>query len=443
MSGAARPALREGLLERARGGGSRRSALLVFTVLFCVYALGAGLPSRAGSDLRPSEAHILLTAESLVSGGDFELTDEYRERAWSDFYDGTLTSNALVIDSRLTEVQGLGFPALVAPAYALGGKIAVQLFLAAIAALGFALAASLGRRLVPDPWTTGAALAVGLSPPAVIAATTITPAATCATLIAGAAVLALRVRDKPRGRPAAGCALLLALVPWIGPPAIPVAAIVAAALFRWLRRRRRAWTGLVAIEIVFVSVLVWVTFNRNLFGGYTPYSASPLPDAPTGASDAADIVDRLPRIVGALVDPQVGVLLYAPVLILAGVTLWSLWQRHRERLPRAFPDEVGVEVAAGFLAAICAAAALTAVVLMPSLDGRFPGEPLVVALPCAAGLCAWALRRHPRAGLALALVGVALSAWTLAGARFDGGAALSPVDGAVPWSVLRESDGLR
>ncbi len=232
-------------------------------------------------------------------------------------------------------------------------------------------------------------------------------------------------------------------MPWIGPPAIPAAVIVAAALFRWLRRRRRAWTGLVAIEIVFVSLLVWVTVNRNVFGGYTPYSASTLPDAPTGASDAGDYLERLPRAIGVLVDPQVGVLLYAPLLALAGVALWSLWRRHRERLPQAFPDEVGVEVAAGFLAAICAVTALTAIVLTPSLDGRFPGEPLVVALPCAAALCAWALRRHPRAGLTLALAGVALSAWMLTGARLDDGAALSPVDGAVPWSVLGEGDALR
>ncbi len=442
-AGARRPALRPGLLDRARHSGARRSALLVFAVLFVVYAAGVGMSSRAGSDLRPSEAHVLLSAESLISGGDFELSDEYVERAWSDFYDGPLVSNALATDGRLTEVQGLGFPALLAPAYALGGRIAVELMLAAIAAIGFALAASLGRRLVPDPWATGAALAVGLSPPAVIAATSITPAATCATLIAGAAVLALRVRDEPRGKAAAGCAALLALLPWIGPPAIPAGAIVAAALLRWLRRRRRAWTGLVAIEIVFVSLLVWVTVNRNLFGGYTPYSASTLPDAPTGAADVGDYLERWPRLFGVLIDPQIGVLLYVPLLALAGVTLRSLWRRHHERLPQAFPDEVGVEVAAGFLATICAAAALTAVVLTPSLAGRFPGEPLVIALPCAAALCAWALRRHPRAGLALALIGVALSAWTLVGVRLDDNAALSPVDGAVPWSVMGEGDALR
>lgn len=442
QDGATAPALAPRLLDRVHDR-PRRSGLLVFFLLFVVYALGAGTHARPGADLRPSEAHVLLTAESIVSNGDVELSDEYRARAWRDFYDGPLTTNALAVDGRLTEMQGIVFPALVTPAYALGGPVAVQLFLAAIAALGFALAAALGRRLVPDPWATGAALAVGLSPPAVVAATTIAPAATCATLIAGAAGLALRVRDEPLGGPAAGCAALLALVPWISPPAIPAAAVVTAALVRWLGRRRRAWTGLVAIEIVFVSLLVWVTVSRNLFGGLTPYSASTLPDAPTGLADAGDVLDRLPRAAGVLVDPQVGVLIYAPVLVFAGVTLWSLARQYRERLSRAFPGEVDVEIAALLLAAICAATVLTAIVLLPSLAGRAPGEPLVVALPCAAALCAWALRRHPRAGLALALVGIALSLWMLVGVRLDDGAGLSPVDGAVPWSALGDEGALR
>ena len=35
---------------------------------------------------------MLLTAESLVSDGDFELSDEYREQSWTDFYDGALVA---------------------------------------------------------------------------------------------------------------------------------------------------------------------------------------------------------------------------------------------------------------------------------------------------------------------------------------------------------------
>ena len=430
------PPLELGRLERVRRRGARRSSLLVFGVLLVVYAAGLGLHARPGSDLRPSEAHVLLTTESIVSGGDVELTDEYRRAAWRSFYPGTLRPTALAVNGRLIEPQGLVFPLLLAPAYALGGRIGAELLLAAIAAAGFAAAAALGRRLVPDPWATGAALAVGLSPPAVLAATTISPAATCACLVAGAAVLALRVRDEPRGGPAAGCAALLALVPWIGPAAILPAAVVAAALFRWLRRRRRAWTGIAAIEIVLLSVVVYVTVNGRLFGGLTPYAAATGRHPPTGIGSFADALARWPRLLGVWADPRYGVLVFAPFVGLAFVSLWRLWRSRRERLARAFPGETDVEVAAGFLAAICMAAVLTAVVLYPTLHGLSPGEALVVALPCAAALCAWSLRRWPRVGTALALVGVVLSVWLLAAPRIGARAAVSPPAGPVPWSVL-------
>ena len=436
MAAAARPELAQARLARAMRHEGRRSSLLVFAVLLVVYAAGVGLPSTPGRDLRPSEARVLLTTESIVSDGGFDVSDEYRTRAWRDFYEGTLTPTSDVLNGRLLDTQGAAFPALLAPAYAIGGRIGVELFLAALAALGFTAAAALGRRLVPDPWATGAALAVGLSPPAVLAATTISPAMTCATLIAFAAVLALRVRDDSHGGPAVACALLLAPVIWLYPLAAAPAAVVAAALFRWLRRRRRAWTGIAAIEIILISLIVFVSLNGRLYGGWTPYSARSDPGPPTGIDGVGDVVERLPRLATLWVDPALGLLVYAPFLGLGFASVWLLWQSRRDRLSRAFPAAVDVEVAAGFLAAICAAALLAAVILVPSLAGRVPAEPLVVALPCAAGLCAWALRRWPRIGTGLAVVGVVLTCWMLVAARVDGDGAVSPPRGAVPWAQL-------
>ncbi len=439
MSATVPPALPElapARLARALRHEGRRSSALVFFVLLAVYAAGLGLASAPGSDLRPSEARVLLTSESLVSGTGFDVAGEYRTRAWEDFYDGELAPNADIVNGRLLDPQGMAFPALVAPAYALGGRIAVQLFLAAIAAAGFAVAAALGRRLVPDPWATGSALAVGLSPPAVLAATTISPAMSCATLIAGAALLALRIRDDPHGGPPVACALLLAPVVWLYPLAALPGAVVAVALFRWLRRRRRAWTGIAAIEIVLISVIVYLSVNGRLYGGLTPYSAEPGPGPPTGIDGGGDIVDRLPRLATLWGDPGFGLLLYAPFLALGFASLWLLWRSRRDRLARAFPGETDVEVAAGFLGAICAAAALGAIVLLPSLGSRVPGEAVAVALPCAAGLCAWALRRWVRVGIVLALIGIVLSGWMLVAARADSRGAVSPPSGAVPWAVV-------
>ena len=78
---------------------------------------------------------------------------------------------------RLVEPHGLGFPLLLAPAYALGGPTLVELLLAAVAALAFVLGAALARRVVPDPWATWAALLAGLSPPALAHATAVTAGA--------------------------------------------------------------------------------------------------------------------------------------------------------------------------------------------------------------------------------------------------------------------------
>src|SRR3954452_11181484 len=121
----------------------------MWLVLFAVYAAAAGLPARPGNDLSESEAQTLLVAESVVSDGDLDLRDDYGARSWRGFYPGDLVPRAGPRNGRLFDPIGNAFPLLIAPAYAAGGPLAVQLFLAAVAAIGFVLAAALGRRLVP------------------------------------------------------------------------------------------------------------------------------------------------------------------------------------------------------------------------------------------------------------------------------------------------------
>ena len=176
-----------------------RRAIVLWLLVAAVFAAGAGLPATPGRDLSEPEAQTLLVAESIVSDRDLDLRDEYGSREWRSFYDGSLTPRAGPRGTgSVLDPAGIAFPMLIAPAYALGGTIAVELFLAALAAIGFVLAAALARRLVPDPWATGAALVAALSPPAVMAATTIAPDAVAGTALAGAALLALRLRDARR-----------------------------------------------------------------------------------------------------------------------------------------------------------------------------------------------------------------------------------------------------
>src|SRR2546430_15292600 len=124
-----------------------------------------GLDATPGERFAAREAHVLLTADSIVSDGFVDLRDEYAQRAWRPFSRSPLHPTADRVDGRLVEPQGIGFPLLVAPAYALGGPKLVELWLAALLALAFVLGAALARRLVPEPWAPAATLVVGLPPP--------------------------------------------------------------------------------------------------------------------------------------------------------------------------------------------------------------------------------------------------------------------------------------
>jgi hypothetical protein len=403
-----------------------RSALALGALLFAVYAATLATHATDDSRLSAAGAHVLLTTKSLVDDHDLDLADQYRQHAWRGFYRHPLRPTALPDRAgRIFEPQGIGLPLLLAPAFAAGGATAARLWLAVLAAGAFVCAAALARRLVPDPWATAAALVVGLSPPAVAAATAVRPEMPIAAALAAAAVLALRIRDRPDAAPAFWAALLVAAVPWLGLSGVLPAAIAALALARWMRRRRRGLSGFVALEVVLTSAVVYITVDDRLYGGLTPYAARRAGGPATGVHDASDVLGRVPRI---------GVLIYdlvrwAPFCALALAGLWLLWRSRRTRLAAAVSEQVHVEVVAAFASLALVAQLLGAAFLAPRVHGPwFPTRLLVPALPFAAALCALGLRRFPRAGAALAVATVGLTAWLLT-ATLGGGATLAPPRG--------------
>ena len=293
-------------------------ALALWAVLFAAYAATLGVDAVGRSDYGGDEPRYLLVAESMVSDRDIDLTDEFASRAYADFHDGPLERQGRVILGRSMEPQGIGFALLIAPAYALGGATAVELFLAAITALGFVLAAAIGRRMVPEPWASGAALLVGLSPLALAHATAVYPEAAAGTALAGAALCALRVREHPAFGSAVVGAALLAALPWLGPKYLLPAAPIAFALVRWTARRGRRTAALAAAEIMVASVVVYATINDRLFGGLTPYAASASGDRRRRGLGLG--ARRAPAAAGRAVDrPRRRAAALAPVLVLSRV----------------------------------------------------------------------------------------------------------------------------
>jgi hypothetical protein len=399
----------------------RRTAAL-WLLLFGVYAATLGLHAFGASEYGGDEPHYLLAAESLVRDGDVDVLDEFAARDYADFYPYDLGRHGQETEGRLNEPHGLGLPLLIAPAYALAGPHGVELFLAAIAAAAMALAYRLALRVVPDPWALGAALAVGLSPPLVAYGSAVYPELSAAAALAGAALLALRLRERVSRADAFACFLLLGSLPWLGTKFVPAGVVVGLFAARSLWRARRRTLGVGAVELSLFSVALFVATSEAIYGGPTPYSADVASESATDASFPGGYLGRAYRLVALFIDRGYGLLRWAPVFALAFAGLWWLWRSRRDRLGSALPDARRIELAAGLCAAVLAVQLLVAAFGAPTMFGFwFPPRHLLAALPLAVPLVAWGLRHLPRVGTVLGVLTVAGSAWLYADVRWGGG----------------------
>jgi hypothetical protein len=293
------------------------------------------------------------------------------------------------------------------------GTRAIELGLAALAALAFGLGAALARRWVPEPWATRGVLLVALSPLGFAMSSSVRPGAIAAAMLTGGLVLALRVRDEPTRASALGSAFLLAFAPWFGLPYAAASIPILLALIRWTYARKRPLLGLLEIEVVGASIVALAGV-----------------EAPEGA--AATPGDGPERIAALLIDQDVGLLRWAPVLLLAFGGAYLLIRSRREHLSRAIPDLRDAEVAA----------ALTGIVIL-GLAGAsaFSTVTPVAGLPFAAALGAWALRRFPRTGAILGVLTLAGTVWMGIELATDGATAWLDSSIDAPWGPLADLFG--
>src|SRR5918999_3855255 len=398
-----------------------RRTLALWLLLFGVYAGTLGLDAFGDSDYGGDEPHYLLAAESLLDDGNVDVRDEYAAHDYEDFYPYDLDRHGKETDGRLNEPHGVGFPLLILPAYAAGGTHGVELFLAAVAALAMAFAYRLALRVVPDPWALGAALAVGLSPPFVAYGSAVYPELAAGTALAGAALLALRLREEISRPAAAGCFLLLGLLPWLGTKFVPAGLVIGVVAGRAMWRTRHRTLALLTAELALFSVVFYVTLNEALYDGPTPYSADVEGETATDASFPGGYLERAYRLVALLIDREYGLLRWAPVFLLAFAGLWLFWRSRRDRLARAVPAIREIELTAGLCCAAIGAQLVVAAFLAPTMFGFwFPTRHLLAALPLAIPLVAWGLRFAPRLGAALAVLTLAGSVWLYVDVRAGG-----------------------
>jgi hypothetical protein len=399
-----------------------RRTLALWLLLFAAYAATLGLSAFGASDYGGDEPHYLLAAQSIVEDGNVDVLDEYAARAYSDFYPYRLRRQGGMTEGRLNEPHGIGFPLLIAPAYAIGGVKAVELFLAAIAALAVALAYRLALRVAPDPWALGTALVIGLSPPFLAYGSAVYPELAAGTALAGAALLALRLRDRVARPDAFACFVLLGALPWLGTKFVPAGLVIGALAVRALWRARRRTLAVGVVEVSLFSVALYVAFNEALYGGPTPYAADASGEGATEAGSPGAYLERSYRLVALFLDREYGLLRWAPLFALGFAGLWWLWHSHRERLAQAVPGVRDIELAAALCAAALGAQLVVAAFVAPTMFGFwFPPRHLLAGLPLAVPLVALGMRHMPRIGSVLAALTVAGSVWLYADVRWGDG----------------------
>lgn len=367
----------------------RRELALVALGLAFFAALGRYLPGPAGA--QGDEPHYLLIAQSLLSDGDVDLEDEYDQREYKPFFGGTLQAHTSPASPRgvLYEVHTPGLPALLLPAYALGGYPAAKLFVAFLAALTAALVHRLVRETGAGAWPAlGVWGALVFVPPLPLYAQAIYPE-TAAALATAVFLLASR-RDAGWGTlVATGSAA--ALLPWLHPKFLPLAlAGLALGLVR-PSRLRRAWPArAVAVSLFALSFAGLLFFFHALYGSASLSAAY----GPGFASDVSPA--RIPWGLPALFfDRQFGLCLIAP--------LWALALPGLGALARARPGDT-------LRALLLAGASLSVGASFSMWWGGAcpPGRFVVPALPALALALAPAFQRRRDAAVALLTAGLAV-----------------------------------
>jgi hypothetical protein len=404
---------------------------MLFGVAFAFFlGLGLYLPGAAGP--QGDEPHYLVMTQSLLRDADLDLTNQFRERQYAEFFAGALEPHASPASppGSIRSIHAPGLPALLLPAFAAFGYPGARALVSALAALTAVLAQRLVREsLGSRGLALGAWAVLTFTPPLPLFALAIYPEVPAA--LATVLFLLAARRSPSHGWLAATTVAAAALI-WIHPKFLPLAAL--GLLLTLLRPcGRGARVGAAAAFLASLGLLL--LFFERLYGAASLSAAY-------GPGFAGDVTLRhAPRgLLGLLVDRQFGLLPVAP--------LWSL------AIPGAaglFARRTGDGLRVSLLAA---ASVLVGASFSMWWGGSCPPARFVVpALPALALCLAVAIER--RRELSAALFGVGLAVLALAAAapralhnRADGESALlrhlAPaldLDSSLPSYVVASGSG--
>jgi hypothetical protein len=306
----------------ARRLPGRRTAFALSLAIYLCFGLWSAAAVGPGAD----EPHYLVITQSLLRDHDLAIENNHLRGDYREYFGSDLQPDFLRrgLNEVIYSIHAPGLPALLVPAYALAGyrgAVVTLCLFGALAALAiFDLAALLAGPATA--WITWAATC--LTVPFVPHSWLIFPEMPGALLVAWAA-LWLYAPLPSRARSWIWRGAALAMLPWLHTKFVILLAAMVAALLLRLWRAPRAAAALVTPSIV--SVALWLWSFHLLYGAFDPQV--PYGDFPRLYVLAANI----PRgVLGLLFDQKFGLLMYAPVYLVAIGGGWMMLRRPESRL---------------------------------------------------------------------------------------------------------------
>jgi hypothetical protein len=280
-------------------------------LLPAAFAIYSAVAMRVQSQVGPEgdEPHYLMVADSLLQDHDVSLERDYAEGRYRVYHPGDLAPHYRVRGrhGEIFSLHAVGLSVLILPAYALGGYAAASFFMALLAAM---LAREV--REAARVWGLGEAAAeaagwtVAVSPPLIHYAGLIFTEVPAALAVA----LALRRgRDLAAARTADVVLLgaALAMLPWLN-VRYAVLAVLLLLFVLTGRPHRRAVVVLLALAATSAAGLA--VYHEVLYGFFDPRRVyGPQPEI-----SLALLPEGVP---GLLFDQEFGLLVYAPIFVLA------------------------------------------------------------------------------------------------------------------------------
>ena len=300
----------------------RRLAIAVAAAIFLGGAWRMA-PVLPGGD----EPHYLIITQSLLKDGDLRIENNHQRRDYLAYTSLELKPDYLRRgrDGAIYSIHAPGLPAVIAPAFALGGYAGVIIFLSLVSALGAALVWHACWRLTNDPraaWFGWASVA--LTTPFLFQAFTVYPDGLGAVLVmTGIVALVDPDRLSSSGRAVAHGAAL-ALLPWLHTRYALLAIVLGVVLvLRMGAARERRSSLLMAFAVLpVVSAACWFLSFYMIYGTFNPA-------APYGGYTQSRLANAGHGLTGLLVDQQFGILPNAPIYAAALAGLWTLGRIHR------------------------------------------------------------------------------------------------------------------